>query len=124
MAARRRGEVLLVHNVDPQGLVFTRRGGFALSANAVQKLRDVRAEQLHELALAAPIDAHALVTGNEDPTSAIVEQSRRRDADIVVVGAHAPSERSVARRRTANALIERLNRSVLVVPLSGPRYGV
>ncbi len=114
--------VLLLHNVDPRGIAFTRGFGLVLGSAALRKLRDARAATMHALAGRAPVDADAVLSGNDDPVSAIAAHAARRDADIVVVGAHESSTRMRGPHgRTANRVVERIDRSALIVPLPAVR---
>lgn len=116
-----RARVLLLHNVDPRGIAFTRGLGVVLASGAVRTLRDARAKKLHAVVERAPLAADAVLSASDDPVTAIAEHAARIDADVVVVGAHAASPRARGPyRRTANRVIERIGRSALVLPL-GPR---
>ena len=63
----------------------------------------------------------ALIARQDDAVSGILRGARRRDCDLIVVGAHGPMTRRTGRRpHTADRLITVAKRSVLVVPM-GPK---
>jgi len=105
------GEVLLLHNLA--------RAHHTLQNTAtLRRLRDARAEELHQLTAERSERAHFVLTTSAEPAVAVLEQAGRRDADLVIVGAHLDGPPARPRHRTAIRIIERLQRSVLVVPLS------
>lgn len=108
--------LLLLHNVDPIGRVFTRGFGIALAPTGLRQLRDARAKKIHETA-ASVTGAAAVLSGDHDPVSAISEHANRLDADLVVVGAHAASKRRGPLGRTANRVVDSVGTSALIVPL-------
>jgi nucleotide-binding universal stress UspA family protein len=108
--------LLLLHNVDPIGRAFTRGFGIALAPRGLRQLRDSRAEKIHDAA-ARIAGASAVLSNDHDPVRAIVEHAGRLDADVVVVGAHASSQRHGPFARTANRVVDEVGSSTLIVPL-------
>lgn len=119
----RRG-ILMLHNVDPAGRSFSRQFGFSLGHVGIRKLRDLRADKLHAFAENSGPDVEAVLSGCTDPVSAIREHAARRDADLVIAGAHLHRglRSPMPRQRTADRIVERVATSTLLLPL--PPHGL
>lgn len=112
------GEVLLLHNFAQARETATSGSSLEVTPAVLRRLRDARADELHRLAAKSSERAQFVLTTNSEPAVAVLEQAGRRDADLVILGAHMDGPAARARHRTAIHLIERLQRSVLVVPLN------
>lgn len=108
--------VTALHNVDPLG-AFQRYGVDRGVARA-QLSRILGPTRLLDGVQLLPDDSSAVMRAEIDPVAAILDEARRRDVDLLVVGVHdrRPFERwlhgSVAAR-----VIQRSDRSVLVMPM-------
>lgn len=116
--ARSSADVTLLHNFALRRRNWPVRN-ITLGPEALQRLRELRAERLWKVAGARSPLSQVVMTTNARACNAVVEHGQRSDADLVVLGAHPQGrgQRRPTSQRIAAKLIERLNRSVLVVPL-------
>jgi len=129
LAERLGAPVTFVHNVPPPEPEIPVGLGLALpladpvaaptprSALLARRLGRLRAEaaRIHPA-------AESVVVSRPVTTTAILDVSREREADVVVVGTRGRSWLSrLAAPSVARRVVERAARSVLVVPVDGPR---
>jgi nucleotide-binding universal stress UspA family protein len=124
LAAQLHGPLTCVHNVPPMtnaGLARSMPQPPPAPTSAELEAWQHRLDTLvHEVVA----DSDSVVTNRSSTADAILEVARARDADVVVVGAHARSwlDRLVG-DSVASRVVERADRSVLVVPTPSRRRG-
>lgn len=107
--------VLAFHQVDVAqtgcgAAIDARRGVWT----AMQK------ERLEMVADRLLYDGEVFVAEGEDPAVAIVAHARHLEADTIVVGTRPRGTEGSARRNTAARVVERTDRSVIIVPIEDP----
>jgi nucleotide-binding universal stress UspA family protein len=106
------------HNVDP--LAIADRAAGRLARGAATALAGAQRQvRLADAVRSLPVATTPVVRVEIDPVFAILEEARRQEVDIVVVGVH---ERSRLERllhgSVAARVVQRTQRSVLVTPIS------
>lgn len=135
LGQRLRAKVVALHNVDATGAAGAAvllpgalaTGAMTIGAAAWANVhqpaaaRSARLAQLTAATAQLPLEAEAMVVGEADATRAILTQAGARDPDCVVVGARRHSWlEEWALGSVASDVVERAQRSVLVVPIDGP----
>lgn len=112
--------LVTLHNVEPVAAVFGMDANWFLAGLSVGAARRARAPELAEVSAKLHAGALAVVRREQDLVAAILNESRARDADIVVVGARRRSWLERLRvESVATQVVDRAQRSVLVTPLHG-----
>jgi nucleotide-binding universal stress UspA family protein len=115
-------EITFVHNVEPRPQYFVGtvdRGGFVIELPPEPERVKLKEDRLRKIAAELGSDINTVIANKEDTANAILAVARRNQADLVVVGRHHRTwiER-VFGENVAAAVVERAERSVLVVPIS------
>lgn len=120
LGAALQAQVVAVHNVAPTSAAVMHELSWVLALEAADALSASRLEQLEAATARLGGNAEALVTGAVKDSEAVLEISRMRDADLVVVGTRARSTLAgFFQTDMAARVVEQSARSVLVLPLDG-----
>lgn len=121
LAARLEAPVTFVHNVPPLPPEVPMAFGMSVpvsDAGSSESLMARQMERLREQARRVCPSAETVVLSRPSTIQAILEVSREREADLVVVGTRARSWlRRLAAPSVARRVVEKASRSVLVIPM-------
>jgi nucleotide-binding universal stress UspA family protein len=124
VAERLAAHLVVVHNAGTNGLPARLASLLRALKSPESDFDDNCTQRLAEAVSHLRPDAEAVVAGDFDPVEAILRHARSRDADIIVVGAHARSSlRRLVASGVAARVVDRARRSVLVTPLDGLSTG-
>jgi nucleotide-binding universal stress UspA family protein len=122
LATRLDAPVTFLHNVPPLPPEVPMALGLHIPGDddlPTEALLVRQMERLRERARSLAPSAEAVVLSKSSTASAILDASREREADLVVVGTRPRSWlRTVATPSVARRVVEDASRSVLVVPIS------
>jgi nucleotide-binding universal stress UspA family protein len=114
--------LIVVHNINPASSYVSSGMGAPIVCFTGEALIETRRSYLLDAARALSLQLEPVVSIERDAVDAILTTARARNADLIVVGTN--PRFWVVRLLTdgiAAALVDRANRSVLVVPLGTKR---
>jgi nucleotide-binding universal stress UspA family protein len=118
LASRGAADVLLLHDVDPVGAGGSPRA--RLDAAAALTRVEAQRQRLLRAARRWLPSGKVIVTSENDPARAIVEHAASTGVDTIIVGTRPRPWRARSAAQTVAArVVERSDRSVLVVPIDG-----
>jgi nucleotide-binding universal stress UspA family protein len=118
--------VVAVHNVHPLALLVGTGGAWPpIALLPADPSRASRSARLARAAERLAVEACAVVRDEPSVADAVLDEARRQDADLVVVGTRPRGWlQQLLAESVARQIVDRSTRSVLVAPIADPAYDV